>query len=65
MNYLIILSILLLGMVLFVEFCFWALDGISYLIRRHEEKKLIEYFLDNPVEMTNDKGEVFWVGYKK
>ena len=65
MKYLVVWPILILGMVMFVEFCFWVLDGISYLIHRRKEKQLIRDYVENPVEMVNDRGEVFWVGYKK
>lgn len=65
MIYLVIWSALLVVMVMVVECMFWIWDNINYYIQRHKEYKILKDYVENPVEMTNDRGEVFWVGYKK
>jgi len=65
--------------VLFIAFPIMAVGLVEFLLlicgaicdsiigwkRRREHLRIRRDFLDNPVEMTNDRGEVFWVGYKK
>jgi hypothetical protein len=65
MNILVIWCCLVLIMVASVEFAFWFVDTIIYLFEKRRDKKMMEKYIENPVEMVNDKGEVFWVGYKK
>ena len=64
--FLIIIPIMFVG---FVEFSLVTIEAISSVITRWRKQRKIDAirrdFLDNPVEMVNDRGEVFWVGYKK
>ncbi len=65
MNILLVWLSLVILMVVFVEFLFWTLDVVIYLFQKRQDKILMEQYIENPVEMTSDKNEVFWVGYKK
>lgn len=53
----------------FVEFLYWVFIQSYSLTRKYITDREIERirrdFLDDPVEMTNDRGEIFWVGYHK
>jgi len=65
--------------VLFIAFPIMAVGLVEFLLlicgavrdtiigwKRHREYLRVRRdFLDSPVEMVNDRGEVFWVGYKK
>lgn len=53
----------------FVEFLYWVFIQSYCLTRKYITDREIERirgeYLDDPVEMVNDRGDVFWVGYRK
>ena len=65
-------SLIVLGLLCligFMEFLYWVFICSYSLTKKYITDREIERirrdFLDDPVEMMNDRGEVFWVGYHK